>query len=246
MPAAPTKMKMFGSFSRLVSILFRKNGYDQTLLPNQSISYTADRVIELPEVDLDCVLISEAQVADGYQPLNNRLTEVTQLGVGLIVSDPANDGVLARTIESSANNGLAVENGDGVAGNPAIGLDLANLEAAGGDAVFADSMIFGDLSDGLRAKSMTIQELSDLIVPSPVVSGKYFSWSEGNTKTCVHNFGTKIVMVQIFDYDGRTVYVDDVLRTDNNTVDLSAVGFDNPPGGDWTVLITSGAGFVAG
>lgn len=245
MPAAPSKMKMFGSFSRLVSILFRKNGYDQTLLPNQTISYTANRVIELPEVDLDCVLISEAQVADGYQPLSTELTAIAGLaGPGLIVNDGA-EGAVARSIVAASPYGLAVENGDGVSGNPSLKLDFTNLTADGGSAVLADKMIFNDETFG-QPKSMTIQQLSDLIVPSPVVSGKYFSWSEGNTKTCVHNFGTKIVMVQIFDYDGRTVYVDDVLRTDNNTVDLSAVGFDNPPGGAWTVLITSGAGFVAG
>lgn len=243
MPATPSKMRMFGSFQRLVSILFRKNGYDQTLLPNQTISYTADRVIELPEVDLDCVLISEAQVADNYQPLSAELTAIAGLGAGIVVNDGAS-GAFARAIEADVDGGIYVSNQNGVDGNPGVKLSLANLQSE--TATLSDKMIFGDVSASDAPKYLTIQDLADLIVPEPVVSGKYFSWSTGDTKTCEHNFGTKNVMVQIYDNDGRTVYVDNVLRSDTNTVILSALGFENPVTGPWTVLITSGAGFVAG
>ena len=246
MPATPSRMKMFGSFQRLVSILFRTNGHDQTLLPNQYVTYTADRVIQLPHLDVDCVLISEAQVVDGYQPLSTELTAIAGLaGPGLIVNDGA-EGAVARSIEAANNNGLSVGNGNGVSGNPSLSLDLANLIAEGGSAALEDLMIFGDATFSDQARSMTIQQLSDLIVPAPVVSGKIFMWHTGNVKTCVHNFGTNNVMVQVYDGSGRTTYVDDVLRYDLNTVILSATGFENPFDGPYTVLITSGAGFVAG
>jgi len=251
MPATPSKMKMFGSFQRLVSILFRKNGYDQTLLPNQTVTYTADRVIELPAVDVDCALISEAQVAEGYQPLAEILTGVTS-GI-----DPTAIGVMVvrvngtqlpglRYIAATGNGGLAVSDGSGYTGDISLNLAFNNLSISFDPLELTDKFIWGDVSDSENPKQATLQQLSDLIVPAPVVSGMYFSWTTGDTKTCEHNFGTKNVMVQIYDYSGRTVYVDDVLRYDINTVILSGIGFENPVDGPWTVLITSGAGFVAG
>jgi len=253
MPATPSKMKMFGSFQRLVSILFRKNGYNQTLLPNQTVTYTADRVIELPAVDVDCALISEAQVADGYQPLAQILTGVTS-GV-----DPTATGVMVvrqngtqlpglRFILPTGNGGLAVLDGnvDGYTGDISLGLAFNNLSASFDPLELTDKFIWGDVSDSENPKQATLQQLSDLIVPAPVVSGKYFSWTTGDVKVCEHNFGTKNVIVQIYDYAGNTIYVETVLRNDINNVTLVAVGITDPVGGPWTVLITSGAGFVAG
>lgn len=51
-------MKLYGSLSRLVSILFRKNSQDITVRPNQATTYTAARDIQLPPGDADHVLTS--------------------------------------------------------------------------------------------------------------------------------------------------------------------------------------------
>lgn len=51
-------MKLFGSLSRLVSILFRKDSQDITVRPNQSTTYTAARDVQLPAGNADHVLIS--------------------------------------------------------------------------------------------------------------------------------------------------------------------------------------------
>ena len=53
-------MQVFGSFSRLVSLLFRKNGQDITLRPNQSVTYNAAQDLQLPpEIAASSVLVSE-------------------------------------------------------------------------------------------------------------------------------------------------------------------------------------------
>lgn len=51
-------MKMFGSWSELVAILFRKNSQNITVRPNQSTTYTADRTFDLPPGDSSQVLAS--------------------------------------------------------------------------------------------------------------------------------------------------------------------------------------------
>lgn len=53
-------MKIFGSISRLTSILFRKNSRDITLRPNQSTTYTLARDVQLPPGDADHVLVSSS------------------------------------------------------------------------------------------------------------------------------------------------------------------------------------------
>lgn len=63
-------MKYFGSISRLVSILFRKDGQDITVRPNQSTTYTTARDIQLPAGDSDAILASEAQLSLKYDASN--------------------------------------------------------------------------------------------------------------------------------------------------------------------------------
>ena len=61
-------MKIFGSISRLVSILFRKDSQDITLRPNQSTTYTAARDIQLPAGDADQELVGKSAT----QTLSNK------------------------------------------------------------------------------------------------------------------------------------------------------------------------------
>jgi hypothetical protein len=50
-------MKIFGSISKLVSILFKKDSQDITLRPNQSTTYSAARDVQFPAGDADHVLV---------------------------------------------------------------------------------------------------------------------------------------------------------------------------------------------
>jgi hypothetical protein len=70
-------MKLFGSLSRLVSILFRKDGQDVTVRPSQSTTYTAARDVQLPPGDADHVLVSAAST----QTLTNKT-----LGTGTVIT----------------------------------------------------------------------------------------------------------------------------------------------------------------
>lgn len=56
-------MKLYGSLSRLVAILFRKNSQDITVRPNQATTYTAARDVQLPAGDTDHVLVSASSTA---------------------------------------------------------------------------------------------------------------------------------------------------------------------------------------
>ena len=53
-------MKLFGSLKELVAAVFRKNGQEITLRPNQSTTYTSARDIQLPPLDADEKLVGEA------------------------------------------------------------------------------------------------------------------------------------------------------------------------------------------
>lgn len=62
--------------------------------------------------------------------------------------------------------------------------------------------------------------------------------ADGATKTVTHNLGTTDVLVQVYDIaSGATIYVDSVVRTDNNTLTLTASVA--PGAGSWRVLIES-------
>lgn len=56
-------MKLYGSLSRLVAILFRKDSQDITVRPNQATTYTAARDIQLPPGDTAHVLVSASSTA---------------------------------------------------------------------------------------------------------------------------------------------------------------------------------------
>lgn len=61
-------MKLYGSLSRLVSVVFRKDSQDLTARPNQATTYSAARDFQLPPGDADHVLVS----ANSTQTLSNK------------------------------------------------------------------------------------------------------------------------------------------------------------------------------
>lgn len=61
-------MKLYGSLSRLVNLVFRKDSNDITLRPNQGTTYTASRDMQLPPGDTAHVIVS----ATSTQTLTNK------------------------------------------------------------------------------------------------------------------------------------------------------------------------------
>ncbi len=93
-------MKFFGSLTRLVAAVFRKNGQDITLRPNQSTTYTAARDIQTPPQDANSVLVSE----NASQAITNKTVVVASNTVTTAAS-----GNLAAT---ELNAALAELQGD--------------------------------------------------------------------------------------------------------------------------------------
>lgn len=234
MPATPAPMRMFGSFQKLVSILFKKDGFSQTLKPNVTTTYIADVVVQLPEVDVDCVLLSRGEGDTSYQPLAPELTAIAGLaGPGFVVNDGA-FGAFARTIEAAADAGLSVANGDGVAGNASLSLSLANLQLE--TATLSDKMIFGDVSASDAPKYLTIQDLADLVGPGAY--GYAETWDNGTNSVVVqHDLGSLDVMVQLYDVASKdTIMIDQIYRVDANNIQLLASEIP-PAGTGWRVLV---------
>lgn len=72
---------------------------------------------------------------------------------------------------------------------------------------------------------------------APAVDGFAANWAnaDGATKSITHSLGTRDVIVQIYDVDDySTIEIDSVIRTDVNTVDLTA---SSAPAVTWRVLI---------
>lgn len=380
-------MKMFGSWSRLVSVLFRKDGMDVTLQPNQSTTYTAPRAIQLPPVDDSCVLISAGEVsstylsqsdaastylsqsdasstyltqsnaastylsqsdasstylsqsdaastyltqsnaASSYQPLDADLTALADLGsTGFIVrtgagtvetrsitaaaqggldsyiddgvvgnpelriefanmvpvADPIvgadkfvmysdseaglrsglvqnlpfqdesallteiaglagngmivkiNDSAVVRDLAASAP--LTIDNADGIAGNPTVGLQISDAVALGAAPASDDEILIGDVSDANAVKKITVSELAAAIGPSAF--GYAVDWSnlDGMSTLVQHNLGSMDVMVQVYDKaEGSTIYIDSVVRQSSDQVFLTAS--ESPPNSGWRVLV---------
>jgi len=226
---------MWGSWAKQFASIFLKDGKDIVLQPNQTITYEAEvQTVELPAVDGPCVLLSRGEADADYQPLNNRLTEITQLGVGLIVSDPANDNVTTRSIGAPGFGGLSVTNGDGVAGNPSLSIDFANLELY--TPLLSDVLMFGEVADGGSPKAVTISDLGALIGPGAY--GYAETWDNGETSIVItHNLDSLDVMVQLYDVASKdSIMIDQMYRVNENNIQLLAS--EAPPSGSgWRVLV---------
>jgi hypothetical protein len=93
-------MKVFGSLSRLVNLIFRKDNNDVTVRPNQATTYTASRDIQLPAGDAAHVLVSTTS--------SDTLTGKTIDGDDNTVQDLALSTL--KTVVGSANNVVRRDN----------------------------------------------------------------------------------------------------------------------------------------
>lgn len=125
-------MKMFGSWSELVSNLFRKNGQSITVQPNQGITYTASRTVDLPAEDANGILVSRTST----DTLTNKTLTAPTLNAAVINgattlsvddSNSAFNLLVASTSGLTADRTVTLNANDG---NRTISL-TANLSLAG-------------------------------------------------------------------------------------------------------------------
>jgi len=95
-------MKLLGSLTEIVLAIFRQNGKQITLQPNSSTTYTADRVVSLPNQDADAELVS----LNASQTLTNKTIDVSSNTVSNIVnSNISNSAAIAWSkVDKSGSN----------------------------------------------------------------------------------------------------------------------------------------------
>lgn len=94
-----------------------------------------------------------------------------------------------------------------------------------------DEILFADVSNSNALRKATLQSLLDQFKFTA-------TWApgDGTSKAITHNFGVTTVSVTLYDIDsGEDLYPDTVIRTNSNTVTLTASVA--PTGSGWTVIV---------
>lgn len=262
-------MKVFGSISRLVSILFRKDSQDITVRPNQSTTYTAARDIQLPPGDAAHVLTS----ASSTQTLTNKTIDgddntvqdlalsslKTVLGDAdeVILRDAAGAVVSAKLVNANIDAAAAIDAtkiADGSVTNTEfqyiggltsdaqtqINGKQADVITTQGDIIVGDGS--GDaarVAIGTSGYVLTSNGTTAAwAAPATSILSYKTDWVTADTATKVitHSLNSLDIQVEIFDKtDGQTIHVDSVVRTDVNTLTLSAS--EAPGASGWRVVI---------
>jgi hypothetical protein len=148
-------MKFFGSIERLVSILFRKNGQDITVRPNQATTYTAARDIQLPAGDTDHELVSKTatqtltnKTIDGD---DNTIQDLALSSIKTVLADA--DKVIVRDVAGAVVSAKIVN---------------ANIDAAAGIAAtkIADGSVSNTEFQYLDGVTSAIQTQLNAKIPS--------------------------------------------------------------------------------
>jgi len=148
-------MKVFGSISRLVSILFRKDGQDIALKPNQSTTYSAARSFELPVGDSDHELVGK----DSAQALSNKSMDgdsnsFSNIGISSLKTELSDaDKVVLRDVSGAIVSSKLSDKH--IASDAAI--DLSKLAS-----VTASKVLVSDSSGKVSASSISDVELGYL------------------------------------------------------------------------------------
>lgn len=244
-------MKLYGSLSRLVSILFRKDSQDITFQPNQATTYTAARSIELPPGDAAHILMS----ADSVATLTNKTFDAD--GTGNSISNIENADIKAGAAIDAAKiadgsvsstefqyiNSLSSNAQTQIDGKQPLDSDLTALAALASTGLIARTGSGTVSARTLTAGTGISISNGDGVSGNPTISATATTSSfkatwlaaTGTSKSITHSLGSTDVIVQVFDIaNGQTIEVDTVNRTDANTVDLTA---SEAPGVSWRVLI---------
>ena len=148
-------------------------GTESGVAGSDVVTFTLD-ISDLPAgagtVDLtDSIGVNEAGTTSEYtlQDMVDDLDIPNAITTnGFVVRDAA-DSYVSRSIAIEgvgALDGLSISDGDGVAGNPTLGLDINGLPAAGEDLAAGDELAVYNLDAPTANESMTGQEIADGVV----------------------------------------------------------------------------------
>lgn len=182
------------------------------------------------------VTVSDAGVASGFTQLNvdnlrldgNTLSSTDTNGN--IVLDPDGTGDVRAVGALRSDTALVLE-------ETGAGTDTITLQAPA--SIAASYTLTLPVDDGTPNQVLTTNGSGVLSWTSSAFQSFEADWvtADGATKTITHNLGTLDIQVEIYDTDdGSTIWVDSVVRTDTNTLDLTA---SEAPADTWRVTIHS-------
>lgn len=243
-------MKLYGSLSRLVAVLFRKDSQDITLRPNQATTYSAARDVQLPLGDAAHVLVS----TDSVDTLTNKSIDAATNTISNISNSEIKSGAAidaAKIADGSVSstefqyiNSLSSNAQTQLDGKQPLDSDLTALAG-----LAATGLIARTGSGTVSARTLTAGtgisiSNGDGVSGNPTISATATTASfkanwvtgDGTSKSITHSLGSLDVIVQVYDKaNGQTIEVDVSQRTDTNTLDLTASEAPNASG--WRVMI---------
>lgn len=141
-----------------------------------------------------------------------------------------------RTLAQSATagqQGIVLTNGNGVSGNPTIGLNISGLTAAGSVAL-ANTLVINDGTNNVKATFTQVRSALGI----PTISRTAFTNATltAGVLTVTHNVGQQFCQVIVTDNANKVILPDEITMTSTTacSVDLTSFGTLT---GTWNVVV---------
>lgn len=141
-------------------------------------------------VGTDLLVIGDASTSDTetvtIDTILNDMDVVKGISANGMIARTSDDNYASRTITASAvadEVGLTVTNGDGVAGNPTIGLDIVGTTAASGALVGTDSFLANSAADSDNVKVSFDKMMDDLDIVHGITGNGIIARTAADTYT---------------------------------------------------------------
>jgi hypothetical protein len=225
------------------------------------VSTGTTRTLTIPNASGTIALTSD--LSAGYQPLDSDLTAFAGLSANGLVARTGAGAVSVRSIDQPAA-GITVTNGDGVSGNPTIGLanDLAAVEGlsttgfvrrTGADTWSASAIVDGDLPSALTGKTYNGLTLTANATGFTVAGGTTSkTLTLNNSITLAGTDGTTITLPSVTGtvaLDNQTMYLGTTAVAINRvsgSLTLSGVDISGSAGSATTATTATKATNLAG
>lgn len=258
--------KLYGSLSRLVAILFRKDGQDIRVKPRIATTYTGAVELELPPIAVG----SDTLVAEGAVQSLAQKTLLSPTLSGNVAGSPVFTGTPAVTLSDTSNVFIKGGNATGAAlvlgSTDAFSVDIRasgelQLRVKPASAANEDVSIEGTsalmLSKGTTAQrpsspvngfirynstleSLEIYQNSSWQQPSftPTITPFKTTWitADGVTKAVTHSLGTTDISVELYDIATGETIRIDAIVRTSTSV-VTLTASEAPPAGSWRVIV---------
>lgn len=199
---------------------------------NSTVGTETDQAPSVSSIKSYIAALTTSNIAEGTNLYHTDLR--AQDAAGALVADTATaqlDYISGTSFSVTVLPQGLINSVSGIAESGGI-LSVSPVQAtAKASPIATDILLIADSASSNALKKITLADIVTL-------AGNGFSdtWVSGTTKAVTHSLGTRNVMVEVFDnVTYETVYLDSVVRTDTNTVTLTASVA--PSGSGLTVLV---------